>query len=217
MAKIAEQFRVETGHTVAVSYGASTKLATQIRNGAPFSVFLSADQQEIRALIKELLAVSGSEFTYAIGRLVLWSPKEGLVVNEGELLRSGRFNRLAIANPKLAPYGKAAREVMEKLEVWQKLSTRLVTGENVTQTHQFAASGNVDLAFVARSQITKSKGSLWLVPQTLYSSLKQDAVLLKRGETKEKPNETAQLFLKFLKSQKTRDIIKEFGYDIPND
>jgi len=217
MAKIAEQFRVETRHTAVISYGASTKLATQIKNGAPFAVFLSADQQEIRTLIKDLLAVSGSEFTYAIGKLVLWSPKEGLKVNEGEVLKSGRFNRLAIANPKLAPYGKAAREVMEKLDVWQKLKTRLVTGESVAQTYQFAASGNVDLAFVARSQVTETRGSLWVVPQALFSPLKQDAVLLKKGLAKGEAGETAQLFLKFLKSKKIRDIINEFGYDIPND
>ncbi len=219
MAKINELFRNETGHVLIVSYGASTKLATQIKNGAPFVVFLSADQQEVRELIKADLAVVGTEFTYAVGKLALWSPKPGLALADGELLKRGDFKRLAIANSKLAPYGKAAREVMENLGVWQKYTARLITGENITQTHQFVASGNVDLGFVARSQIAtqikKSEGSVWLVPQSLYSPLKQDAVLLKKA--KEKGGANAEIFLKFLKSQKIRDIIREFGYDLPND
>lgn len=213
--KIAAEFARDTGHRLIVSSGSSGKLYAQIRNGAPFEAFLSADEETPARLEHEGLAVSGTRFTYAIGKLVLWSPKPGYVDSRGEVLKSGDFKHLAVANPKLAPYGRAAQELMEKKGLWQSAQPRLVMGENITQTYQFAATGNAELGLVALSQIRKaggeSQGSFWIVPQSLYSPIRQDAALLANG----KGRTAAGQFLKYLKSAKATAIIQRFGYDLP--
>jgi molybdate transport system substrate-binding protein len=215
MEKIAAEFARDTGNKALVSSGGSGKLYAQIKNGAPFEVFLSADEATPAKLEKEGLGVAGSRFPYAFGRLVLWSPKPGYVDPQGSILEQGKFRHLAIANPKLAPYGRAAQEVLEKQGVWQVLQPRLVFGENITQTHQFVSSGNAELGFVALSQIqpdrAERQGSFWLVPQALHAPLRQDAILLARGNGKT----AAEQLLKYLKSDKATAIIKRYGYDLP--
>ena len=213
--QLAERFAQRTGHKLAISAGSTGTFYAQISNGAPFDVFLSADEETPRRLEREKLAVTGSAFTYAVGKLVLWSPREGLVDGKGEVLRQGAFKRLAIANPKLAPYGAAARQAMEKLGVWSALESRLVQGENIAQTFQFVASGNAELGFVAWSQIVEGgaapRGSHWLVPPALYTLIRQDAVLLVRGAD----NAAARQFLAFLRDPEARERIRSFGYDLP--
>jgi molybdate transport system substrate-binding protein len=212
--QLAERFAHRSGHKLSLSAGSTGKFYAQIVNGAPFDVFLSADEETPRRLEREKLAVPGSGFTYAIGRLVLWSPRDGLVDAKGEVLQRGTFKRLAIANPRLAPYGAAAQQTMEKLGVWTALQGRLVQGENIAQTFQFVASGNAELGFVAWSQIVEddgSRGSRWLVPQELYSPIRQDAVLLARAAR----NAAAREFLAFLREPAARERIRRFGYDLP--
>lgn len=215
MERIAARFTQETGHKLAIAYGATGKFYAQISNGAPFEVFLSADDKTPARLEKEGLAVSGSRFTYAMGKLVLWSPKEGVVDSQGAVLKQGRFNHLALANPKLAPYGAAAEEVMQKLGVLDALKSKLVQGENITQAYQFVASGNAELGFVALSQVKKEgveiKGSHWLVPDILYTPIRQDAVLLAKG----KDNAAALKFLKYLRGKPAAAIISGYGYELP--
>lgn len=212
--KIAAAFTVDTGHKVIASYGSTGKFYTQIKNGAPFEVLLSADDETPLKLEKEGDAVAGSQFTYAVGKLVLWSAAEGLVDNKGEVLKKGTFNHLSIANPKLAPYGAAAVEVMTKLGVQETLQPKWVIGENIAQTFQFVSTGNAELGFVAMAQVWKdgkiSKGSAWLVPANLHSPIRQNAVILKQG----KDNQAAIALLAYLKSSKARDIIKSYGYDL---
>ncbi|HMN68950.1 MAG TPA: molybdate ABC transporter substrate-binding protein, partial [Bdellovibrionales bacterium] len=199
---------------VLVSAGATGKLFAQIKNGAPFDVFLSADQETPRKLIAEGLAVENSSFTYAIGKLALWSRDAGIVDPKGDVLNSSKFRHLSIANPKLAPYGAAAKEVLEKKGLWEKLQPKLVMGENIAQAHQFVSSGNAELGFVALSQVKmdvdKTIGSLWLVPASLYSPLRQDAVLLKRG----KDQTAAKTLLEFLRSKEAAALIQKSGYDL---
>ena len=208
--RLGEQFTRASGHRLAVSSGSTGKFYAQIRNGAPFDVLLSADDETPQRLEKEELAVAGSRFTYAIGKLVLWSPQAGLVDDQGDVLRRAPFKRLAIANPRLAPYGAAAQATMEKLGVWDALQPRLVQGENIAQTFQFVSTGNAELGFVALSQIHEGKaGSSWIVPATLYTPLRQDAVLLIRAER----NAAARQFLEHLRSPAARDLIRSHGYD----
>jgi molybdate transport system substrate-binding protein len=213
--QLAERFAQRSGHKLAISAGSTGKFYAQISNGAPFDVFLAADDATPRRMEQESLAVARSRFTYAIGKLVLWSPVAGAVDDKGEVLRKGAFKRLAIANPKLAPYGAAAQQVMEQLGVWSVLQSRLVQGENIAQTFQFVASGNAELGFVALSQVlegsAKPKGSYWLVPPALHAPLRQDAVLLARGEG----NAAARQFLEFLREPAARELIRGFGYDLP--
>lgn len=215
MEKIAVEFARDTGNKALISSGGTGKLYAQIKNGAPFDVFLSADETTPAKLKKEGLGVAGSRFPYAFGRLVLWSPKPGYVDSHGNILKQGQFRHLTIANPKLAPYGHAAQEVLEKLGLWQSLQPRLVFGENIAQAHQFASSGNAELGFVALSQIrqdsTEHQGSFWLVPQALHAPLRQDAILLASGKGKT----AAEQLLKYLKSDKATTIIKRYGYDLP--
>ncbi|MHB9101677.1 MAG: molybdate ABC transporter substrate-binding protein [Sulfuricella sp.] len=213
MEQIAAEFARDTGHRAVISSGATGKFYAQIKNGAPFEVLLSADDATPAKLEQEGLGVTGSRFTYAIGRLVLWSPKPGYVDPQGEVLKKGDFRHLAVANPKLAPYGRAAQEVLEKKALWQPLQPRLVLGENIAQTWQFVASGNAELGFVALSQI-KTKGgylpgSLWIVPQTLHAPIRQDALLLAKGKA------AAEQFMKYLKSDKAAAIIRRYGYELP--
>lgn len=213
--QLAEKFSQATAHKLLISVGSTGKFYAQISNGAPFDVFLSADDETPLRMEKEKLAIAGSRFTYAVGKLVLWSPAAGVVDGDGAVLRQASFKRLAIANPKLAPYGAAARQTMEKLGVWSVLQSRLVIGENIAQTLQFVASGNAELGFVAFSQIQEGgkapAGSHWLVPPPLYSPIRQDAVLLVRGDG----NPAARAFLDFLRSAAVRELIRAYGYDLP--
>lgn len=214
MEEIAEAFNQITGHRLKISTGASGKFYAQIRNGAPFQVFLSADQEKPEQLEKDGLAVQGTRFTYAIGKLALWSADPDKVDNKGKVLESGRFNKIAIANPKTAPYGEAAIETLSALKLKTRLEPKFVMGENISQTHQFVASGNAELGFVALSQISRNNqltgGSMWLVPEKLYSPIKQDAVLLLTG----KDSAAARQLLAFLKSDRAVRIIQSFGYGI---
>lgn len=211
---LAEQFSRDTGHRLAISAGSTGKLYAQIRNGAPFDVLLAADEETPRRMERERLAVPGSRFTYALGKLVLWSPKKDLVDDKGEVLQKAAFKRLAIANPKLAPYGAAAVEAMKRLGVWPLLQGRLVQGENIAQAFQFVASGSADLGFVALSQIAErgkgSAGSHWLVPPSLHAPIRQDAVLLLHGAR----NAAAQEFLAYLRSARARESIRGYGYGL---
>ena len=212
--RIADQFMQRTGHRIALSSGSTGKFYAQIKSGAPFDAFLSADEETPLRLEREKLAVADSRFTYAIGKLVLWSPREGMVDDRGSVLRTRSFNRLAIANPRLAPYGAAAKEVMEKLGVWQAMQDKLVQGENIAQTYQFVSSGNADLGFIALSQLHErgaAAGAQWLVPPDLHAPLRQDAVLLTRGMDKA----AAREFLEYLRSATARELIGSFGYGLP--
>lgn len=213
MAQIAPEFEKATGHKAVIAYGATGKFYAQINNGAPFDVLISADEETPMRLEKNGLAIPASRFTYAIGKLVLWSTQPGLVDAKGAVLKRGDFGHLAIANPKTAPYGAAAVEVMDKLNVATQLESKLVRGENITQTYQFVATGNAELGFVALSQIYKdgqfAPGSHWMVPSSLYSPLKQDAVLLTRG----KGNMAAEALLIYMKSEATRKIMRAYGYE----
>jgi molybdate transport system substrate-binding protein len=208
MQKIAAAFESGTGHRAKLALGATGAFATQIRNGAPFDVLLAADEATPQRLEQEALAVRGSRFTYALGRLVLWSAKAGVVDGQGEVLKRGNFDRISIANPKLAPYGQAAIETMQHLGVYGRLQPKIVQGENISQAWQFVASGNAPLGFVALSQVTQGQGSSWVVPAGLHAPLKQDAVLLVHG----KDNEAAAALLEFLKGGDARGIMRAYGY-----
>ena len=215
MQQIATQFEKDTGHKALLSFGATGKFFAQISNGAPFEIFLAADDETPAKLEKEGLGVAGSRFTYAVGKLVLWSANPDLVDASGAVLKTGDFKHLAIANPKTAHYGAAAVEVMNKLGVLQNVQQRFVQGESIAQTHQFVYSGNAELGFVALSQVFKdgklTGGSMWAIPANLYSPILQDAVLLNKG--KGKP--AAVALLAYLKGEKARAIIKAFGYELP--
>lgn len=214
MKQIAALFQADTGHTVQASYGATGKFYAQIRNGAPYDVLLAADDTTPARMATEGLADPASRFTYAVGKLALWSKKPGYVDAKGDVLK-GPFDKLAIANPKLAPYGVAAQETLQKLGLWSSVQSRIVMGENITQTLQFADSGAADLAFVAMSQTVKDGkpvgGSVWAVPQALYTPIRQDAVVLAQPQDKA----AAVAFMNYLKSPKAVTVIRSFGYDLP--
>lgn len=209
-----QTFERTTGHHARVSSAATGTLWIQIQNGAPFDVFLSADMATPEKMIEAGLAFPETRFTYAIGRLALWSMDRDLIDPQGAVLSAGRFRHLSIANPKTAPYGVAAVEVMTRLGLLQHLKSKWVLGENIAQAHQFVASHNADLGFVALSQVVRPgaipAGSLWIVPQSFYSPLRQDAVLLRQGSH----NPAAIAFLSFLKSEWTRRVIASMGYDL---
>lgn len=210
---IAAEFERDTGHKIVASYGATGHFYVQVKNGAPFEVLLAADTETPSKLVAENLAVAATRFTYAIGKLALWSAKREVVDAGGAVLRQANFSHLALANPKLAPYGAAALEAMRALGVYEALQPKLVTGESVAQAYQFVASGNALLGFVAYSQVLKdgkSGGSLWLVPQALYQPLRQDAVLLEKGRNKP----AAAALLRYLQTDKARAMIKSSGYDL---
>jgi molybdate transport system substrate-binding protein len=208
--ELADAYQKKTGDVLVLSFGASGQFYTQITQGAPFEIFLSADSERPAKLVSGGFGVEGSNFTYAIGKLALWSATQGLVDDQGSVLSAGKFAHLAIANPKAAPYGAAAVETLKALGLYDGLSARIVTGESINQAFQFVASGNAELGFVAYSQIIKDKkGSFWLVPQKLYTPIAQDAVLLKKGAD----DEAAQGFLDYLKSPDAQAIIKSYGYD----
>lgn len=214
MQKIAAAFESDTGHKTVVVTGATGKLYAQVANGAPYELLLSADDETPARLEKEQLAVPGTRFTYAIGRLALWSAIEGYVDNKGEVLKAGTYKHLAIANPKTAPYGAAALEVLGKFGVLEAARPRFVQGENIAQTHQFVSSGNAQLGFVALAQVVKdgriASGSGWIVPASLHAPIRQDAVILARGRT----NPAARALADYLKSDKARAIIRSYGYDL---
>ena len=212
--KIAADFEKETGHKVNLAFGATGAFYAQIKNGAPFDILLSADDETPAKLVEEGVAVSASRFTYATGRLVLWSAKPGYVGDKGEVLRKGEFKHLSIANPKLAPYGAAAIEVLTALRLLDAVQPKFVQGENIAQTYQFVATGNAELGFVALSQIMKdgriAEGSAWVVPGGLHQPIRQDAVILDEGKGKA----AAEAWLAYLKSEKAKAIIKSYGYEI---
>jgi molybdate transport system substrate-binding protein len=212
--KLAISFEKASGHHLLISSGSSGKLYAQIIGGAPFEVMLSADAERPTRLEKEGAAVAGTRFTYAIGKLVLWSMDPGLVDPAGAVLGTSRFRHVAISNPETAPYGAAARQVLQGLDLWQRLAPRLVQGEDIGQTWQFVATGNAELGFMALSQVRaagKPQGSLWIVPAKLYRPIEQQAVLLARG----KDDPAARAFLDFLRSAPARALIEEFGYQLP--
>lgn len=206
--EIGRLFREHTGHEAIFSFGSTGKLYTQITQGAPFEVFLAADRRHPERAVAEGHAVADSRFTYATGRIVLFSIDEGRVTGP-ETLRNGAFTRIAIANPATAPYGAAAVQVMQALGVHATLAPRIVQGDSIAQTYQFVATGNAELGFVALSQIVGSQaGSRWLVPADLYPPLAQDAVLLERGRN----NPAAVAFMDFLKGPQAAGVITRFGY-----
>lgn len=209
---IAKAFAADTGHSAVLAFGSTGKLYAQIAHGAPFEAFLAADQKRPMKAEAEGLAVSGSRFTYAKGKIVLYSIDADLVDGAGQVLGTpGKFTKLAIANPKTAPYGAAATEAMQKLDVYEGVKGKIVQGDSIAQTHQFVATGNAQLGFVAYSQVVTAKGgSQWVVPDDLYAPIRQDAVLLKAGLD----NEAAQAFLAFLKGETARAIIASYGYGL---
>ena len=212
MQAIAAEFAKDTGHRAVVAFGATGKFYAQIHNGAPFEVLLAADDSTPARLEREGAGVPGSRFTYAIGRLVLWSAREGYVDDRGEVLRRGEFRHLALANPKTAPYGAAALATLDRLGVAERLQGRLVLGENITQAHQFIATGNAELGFVALSQVFRdgriSGGSAWIVPDDYHQPIRQDALILARG----KDNPAARALVDYLRGEKAAALIESYGY-----
>lgn len=212
--EIITQFEKQSTHTVKASYGATGAFYTQITNGAPFEVFLSADSTRPEKLITDQAAVKGSDFIYAKGKLALWSADVKTVDASGKVLASNNFNHIAIANPTTAPYGAAAVQTLQKLGIYDQLKGKLVTADNIGQAYQFTVSGNAEIGFVALSQIYRegkvSNGSAWIVPSTFYTPIEQKAVLLNQGANKK----AAQEFIKFLKSKTAKDIIYKYGYEL---
>ncbi len=209
---LVQDFSTRHDGRIDVVTGSTGKLYAQIHHGAPFDALFAADERRPALLEQAGRAQPGSRFTYAIGRLALWSPEPGGVDATGQVLRTGQFRHLAIANPKLAPYGRATRQVLESLGLWQRLRPRMVRGENVGQALQFVRSGNAELGFVALSQVRQlgqdAGGSLWIVPQDLYAPIVQQAVLLTA-------NALAADFLRFVQTDEGQAIIRSFGYQLP--
>ncbi len=209
---IAKDFEADTGHKLVSAFGATGQFYSQIKNGAPFEVFLSADDSTPAKLESEGETVKGSRFTYAVGTLALWSAKTGYVDSNGQVLKDNQYQHLAIANPKAAPYGLAATQVLEKLKLTEATKAKLVEGQNITQAFQFVSTGNAELGFVALSQIYKdgkvTGGSAWIVPAKLHDPIKQDAVILNKG----KDNPAAKALVDYLKGPKAAAIIKSYGY-----
>lgn len=212
---LSDAFKKETGHEIIASSGSTAKLYTQITQGAPFEVFLAADREHPQRLESKNHGVPGTRFSYASGKLVLWSAEKNLIDSDGKVLREGRFAKLALANPRVAPYGAAAKQVLEAQKLWDTVQAKLVFSENIAQTQQFIASGNAQLGFIALAQVQQHdfvyEGSRWVVPRTLYAPLVQDAILLPRGAA----NPAAKAFLEFLKTPAARSIIEQNGYDLP--
>ncbi len=210
--EIAAAFRARTGHTANLTFGASGQIYAQIAHGAPFEVFLSADAERPAAAERAGLTVVGSRFTYAVGRLVLYSATPGLVDTQGRVLAQGRFAKIAIADPAAAPYGAAAVEVLQKLGLYEKLRPRIVTGASIGQAYQFTSTGAAELGFVALSQVAAvTGGSRWVAPSGLHRPIIQQAVLLIPGGN----NPSARAFAAFLKSPASKAIIRRYGYEVP--
>jgi molybdate transport system substrate-binding protein len=209
--EIAARFKARTGHDASLSFGASGQFYTQIANGAPYEVFLSADRERPEKAEAEGLAVAGSRFTYAVGRLVLFSRTPGLVDAKGAVLASGRFEKIAIADPRTAPYGVAAVEILKKRRVYDALRPKLVQGASIAQAYQFVETGAAEVGFVALSQVVGRKGgSRWIVPAADHTPIDQQAVLLKTGASKP----AAQAFVQFLKGAEAKTIIRRYGYEV---
>jgi len=213
MKEIIAAFEAESGHTVKASYGSTGKLYAQIKNGAPFEALLAADQKRPMLLEEEGTAVPGSRFTYAVGTLVLWSADPDAVQDGPALLKAGAFDKLAIANPKLAPYGEASMQTMDALGVKAAIEPKLVMGENIAQAYQFVDTGNAEVGFVALSQVMQggaiTKGSGWIVPGDLHEPIRQDAVILKSGQD----NPAVTELFAYLKGDKAAAIIHDYGYE----
>lgn len=208
---IAQAFKARTGHKATLSFGSSGQFYAQIANGAPFQVFLSADVERPQKAEADGLAVPGTRFTYATGRLALYSRTPGVVDGRGAVLSAGRFDKLAIADPKAAPYGLAAVETLRKLGLYDRLAPKIVQGSSITQAYQFVETGAAEVGFVALSQVAAVKGgSRWVVPETLHTPIDQQAVLLKTGAD----SAAARAFLQFLKGPEARAIIKRYGYQV---
>lgn len=208
--EVAAAFKQKTGHEVVLSFGSSGQLYLQITQDAPFQILLSADDRRPKQLVNVGLGVAGSLFTYAIGKLVLWSKTPNLVKG-AETLKMGAFSKLSIANPTAAPYGVAAVETLKALKIYEALQPKIVQGESIAQAFQFIDTGNAELGFIALSQLAgNTSGSRWLVPQELYAPIRQDAVLLKKGAS----NEAATGFVTFLRGAETRAIIEKYGYAV---
>ena len=208
---VAEAFHTATGDTALISPGASGQLFTQISHGAPYEVFLSADAERPQALVAGGYAVGQSRFTYAVGRLALYSASPGLVDGQGLVLKRPDLRTVAIADPAVAPYGVAAEETMRKLGAYDALKQKIVKGASIAQAYQFVATGAAEIGFVAQSQIVTVKGgSRWLVPEALHAPIEQQAVLLKAGAN----DPAARAFLDFLKTPAARTIISRYGYDV---
>jgi molybdate transport system substrate-binding protein len=211
--KIASDFEKDTGNAVKLSFGATGAFYAQISAGAPFDVLLAADEATPRKLVDEGKGIAETRMTYAIGKLVLWSADPALVDADGAVLKSGRFKHLAVADAKLAPYGKAAQETIENLGLADGLKDKVVTAGNIAQAQQFVASGNAEIGFLALGQVqppdgSKAPGSMWIVPDRLYSPIRQDVVVLAAAKSKA----TATAFAKYLASDKARATIKAYGY-----
>ena len=215
MQQISALFQKETGHQIKLSFGASGGIYAQIKNGAPFDLFLSADQLTPQKLEAEGLGVPNSRFTYATGQLVLWSKQEGLVDAKGHVLQNKSIQRIALANPKLAPYGAAAIETMTNLGLLKELQSKLVQGDNIAQTYQFVSTQNAQIGFVALSQVFANgnitSGSAWIVPGNLHQPIQQDVILLRKGQD----NKAATALLLYLKGEQAKKIMKSFGYLSP--
>ena len=211
---LAPAFEQATGHKLVASFGATGQIYAQIKNGAPFDVFLSADDSTPAKLESEGDTLPGSRFTYAIGSLVLWSADANYLDGTDAALKAGQFKHLSIANPKAAPYGLAATQVLDKLGLSDAVKSKLVEGQNITQAHQFVSTGNAELGFVALSQVYKdgqvSSGSAWIVPDDMYDPIKQDAVILKQGAN----NPAAAALVEYLKGPEAAKMIKSFGYKL---
>lgn len=211
--ELAPMFEKQTGHKLVLSFGGTGMFYGQIKNGAPFDVLLAADAKTPKKALKEGYGVPGSSFTYAVGKLVLWSANADKVpADGGKLLASGQFNKCAVANPKLAPYGLAAHEALKALGLFDQVKPKFVEGDNIGKTFNFVKTGNADIGLVALSQVFKNgklqSGSGWMVPENLYAPIKQDAVLLKQG----KSQKAAQQFLEFLQGPQAAEVKKAYGY-----
>lgn len=214
MKVIAADFEKASGHKAVLSFGSTGKFYSQITNGAPFDVFLAADDKTPAKLEKENGTVAGSRFTYAIGKLVLWSAKPDFVDAKADVLKKGNFEHLSIANPKLAPYGAAAVETLASLGLLHKLEPKFVQGESISQAFNFISTGNAELGFVALSQVYEGgklkSGSGWMVPAQLHHPIRQDAVILTHG----KDNQAARALVDYLKTEAAKAVIRSFGYDL---
>ena len=212
MQKIAAEFAKDTGHKAELSFGATGKFYAQISNGAPFGVLLAADDTTPAKIAREGKGVADSRYTYAVGKLVLWSKQDGYVDAQGAVLKTGKFQRVAIANPKLAPYGLAAEQTLTQLSLLEQIKPKFVQGENIGQTYQFAATGNAELGFVALSQVMEDgkikSGSAWLVPSSMHEPIRQDAIVLNTA----KDNAAAKALMDYLRGDKARAIITSYGY-----
>ncbi|MCF5163360.1 molybdate ABC transporter substrate-binding protein [Pseudomonas congelans] len=211
---IATDFEKDTGHKLVAAFGATGQIYTQIKNGAPFEVFLSADDTTPAKLEQECDTVKGSRFTYAVGTLALWSAKDSYVDSKGQVLKANQYQHLSIANPKTAPYGLAATQVLSKMGLTDATKAKIVEGQSITQAYQFVSTGNAELGFVALSQVYKdgklTSGSAWIVPDDLHDPIKQDAVILNKG----KDSAAAKALVEYLKGPKAAAIIKSFGYQL---